>query len=209
MKRGFPRKWAIRFYIALAAATLAAVVWINLSRKKPEPLSAAERQDLAVTDELSGKRLRHPLLGFSLAYPGPKFFESADAEKKVGFTGDPSTRFYAFTELDSGRMVIVSLSRRPHMSGDGFARAVDSVTQMFTSRTAAGFDAGAAVDVLSKEVDRDGKRAEVHVRVHGLGHLRLRARLDRFAGETDYLLMVIAVSPADDSLAPVVASLST
>jgi hypothetical protein len=207
VKRGFPRPWAIRFYLALGALTLAALIWINLSsRKRPEPLSAAERQELAVVHDLDGVRLRHPLLGFSLAHPGPKFFESAQAEKKIGFADDPSTRFYAFTELDSGRMVIVSLSRRSHMGGDAFAAAVDSVAQMFTSRTAAGFDAGAAVDVLQRDVDRAGKRADVHVRVHGLGHMRLHARLDRFAGDTDYLLMVIAISPADDSLAPIVAS---
>jgi hypothetical protein len=207
VKRGFPKKWAIAFYVALAAATLAVLVAMHLARDQVPPLSPDERQDLAVIDELDGKQLRHPMLGFALAHPGPKFFQSPEAEARLGFGHDRSTRFHAFTELDSGRMVIVALSRRPGMGEDAFAEAVHSVTHMFTQRTAAGYEAGIAVDVMDQKIDLAARRADTHVRFHGLGHMRLHARVSKFAGEVDYMLVVITISPQDDSLASLIASL--
>jgi hypothetical protein len=201
VKRGFPKKWAITFYVVLGAATLGVLMWMHLDRQDVTPLSPDERADLAEVDAIAGKQLRHPTLGFTLAHPGPKFFASKEAEAKLGFGHDPSTRFHAYTELESGRMVIVALSKRTGMSGGAFERAVTSVTNMFTQKTAAGFAKGAAVDFPQNDIDRDGRRATVHAVVAATGHLRIDARV-----LGDYLLMVIGVSPKDDSLAPIVAS---
>jgi hypothetical protein len=88
------------------------------------------------------------------------------------------------------------------MSGGEFQGAVESVTNMFTQKTAAGFDKDAAVEFPQNEIDQAGRTARVHAVVAQTGHLRIDARV-----LGDYLLMVIGVSPKDDSLAPIVASL--
>lgn len=205
--RGFPRKWAIAFYAVLLTATAAVMYWIYANRHQVQPLSTAEAQDLVAVDQVDGKWLKHPTLGFALRHPGPKFFASREAEEKIGYGDDPSSRFQVYTELDTGRMIIVALSRRPGMDGAGFAAAVDSIARIYLHKTAAGFDREAPVETLQQEVDPERRTAAIHTRIDGKAHLRIEARASRLTGDTDYLLVLITLSPADDSLAPISASL--
>jgi len=207
VKRGFPRKWAIAFYVVLLASTGAVLWYMHSSIRRPPSLSPEERQDLAAYDDVSGRRLRHPLLGFSLAHPGPKFIPAPKTAHDLGYAEDTSTRIHAYTELDGAKLLVVTVSKRPGLDGAGFRKAVDSITHMFMQKTVAGFPRDSAVDTVENEVDEAARTASVHVVVADKAHIRIGAWGSRFGSDTDYLVMIIGVTPADDSLAPVVASL--
>jgi len=199
-----------RFLISLvagfvAAVAVAAVLLVRHADTGVDivPLTAAEREGLVRRDTLEGPVLEHPTVGFQIDGPGTNYFVSAETIRGIRKANDdPSTRFYAYAELKSGNLLVISLSKRPSLSGGGFADMVHNVWKEFVQKTAVRLGEYIPVRTVQDQVDAGARTAALHAVLGGNAQLRLRA-----VAKGPYVIMAIGVGMSNDKLAPVVASL--
>lgn len=199
-----------RFLISLAAGLIAAVglaAALLIHHASPNndliPLTAAERQELVRHDTLEGTVLEQPAIGFRINSPGTNYFESDETIRGIRKANDdPSTRFYAYAELKSGNLLVISLSKRPGQSASAFADMVHNVWKEFVQKTAARLGEYIPVRTIEDHVDAADHSATLHAVLGSNAHLRLRA-----VSKGPYVIMAIGVGMGNDTLAPVVASL--
>lgn len=177
-----------------------------LSADAPAPLEAAERAELVERDTVEGPVLSHPTLGFSLRHPGPMFFPSREYEQHLeALARDDSTRFYEYSELASGKILLIALSKRNEQSGREFAEMVRNVEKLYQQKLASRVGEGAPIETIAATVDGARGTAEIHDKVGTSTHLRLSA-WRKVRGDSGYVVMVIGVSPAGDAFGEVISS---
>ncbi len=204
-QRGVSRRFLVVLGAGLAAAVALSAVLLSqcVGRNDVVPLTAAERQELVRRETVDGPILEHPAVGFAIDHPGDNYFASAETVRGIRKTNDdPSTRFYAYAELKSGNLLVVSLSMRPGLGAGGFADMVHNVWKEFVQKTAVRLGRNVSVRTVEDRVDAGPPgTASLHAVLGAGASLRLRA-----ISSGPYVIMAIGVGLADD-LAPVVASL--
>jgi hypothetical protein len=202
------------FKVGVAVVVVAGLLIVGWQMKRtseaqrPPALSSDERRLLETRDTLDGKRLVHPVLGFSLAHPGEMFFAADDSVREMeGQFDDASTQFYAYGETNSGRLLFITVSKRPGIDADGFEEMVDKVAKLFAQKTVTRLGDHVSVEQRTHEIDGIEGRATIHeVLANGAAHIRLGAWRSRFGRDTEYVVMLIGVSMKGDLLGDVISS---
>ncbi len=210
MSAGTGQGVSIRFLVGLGAVFIAAVgvaAVLLVRHASPDrdlvPLTAAERQELVRHDTLEGPVLEQPTIGFEIDSPGANYFASEQTVRGIRKANDdPSTRFYAYAELESGNLLVISVSKRPGQSAGAFSDMVHNVWNEFVQKTAVRLGEYIPVRTVEDRVDAATRTATVHGVLGSNAHLRLHA-----VGKGPYVVMAIGIGMGNDKLASVVASL--
>lgn len=202
------RRWLggmILMFVAVGMA-LSYVMIRLLSDDAPDPLSKADRAELVQRDTMEGPVLEHPTLGFSFRHPGEMFFPSKEYEQHLkALARDESTRYYEYSELQSGQILLVAVSKRDQQSGREFTEMVRNIEKLYQQKLSSRAGEGAPVETISAEVDGPRGVATIHDKVGPSSHLRIgawRKRID----DSGYVVMMIGVSPAGDAFGEVISS---
>ncbi|HUH03141.1 MAG TPA: hypothetical protein VML75_14190 [Kofleriaceae bacterium] len=177
-----------------------------LSDDVPDPLSKAERAELIQRATMEGPVLEHPTLGFSFRHPGAMFFPSREYEQHLkALARDESTRYYEYSELESGQILLVSVSKRNEQSGREFAEMVRNIEKLYQQKLSSRAPEGAPVETISAEVDGPRGTATIHDKIGASAHLRIGA-WRKVVGDSGYVVLIIGVSPAGDAFGEVISS---
>jgi hypothetical protein len=195
----------ILVFVAVGMA-LSYVMIRLLSDDAPDPLSKAERAELIQRDTMQGPVLAHPTLGFAFRHPGEMFFSSKEYEQHLkALARDASTRYYEYSELESGQILLVAVSKRDEQSGREFTEMVRNIEKLYQQKLSSRAGEGAAVETISAQVDGPRGIATIHDKVGASAHLRIGA-WRKVVGGSGYVVMIIGVSPAGDAFGEVISS---
>jgi hypothetical protein len=160
-------------------------------------LPAADRAPL-VDRVVNGRhRLVHPTYGFSIAAPPPSYREAPELAAKAGFSRDPMSQYYVYTEAVPQAVLTIGLLSDLGDTREDFADGIRGAREAITRVE------GAKI-VEDTTTGTDGHlRAHVHVLVSG-AHVLLDAYQIHPPGKPASAVMVM-VAAADATALPEVA----
>jgi hypothetical protein len=201
------RRVAIGLVVALfvvGAGISAALIGLAPGKRKPDPLTSAEKAPLVVVDEGGQRRLRHPALGFSILHPGPGFRESAEVTAAIRRAGDdPETHAYGFMDPDSRSTLVIAL-----MKGMGGSRAALSEHLDGLQRGMAGSVGSTELRWVGKQVTWDDRRrvGRLSALVAGTVHVEVAAYALESPGRPPFIVNLTMSAADADRPAAVLAS---
>jgi hypothetical protein len=189
--------------VALIVAAVAAVAAPGC--KGAAKLPDGAKSPLVEEEVDGGKRLRHPVLGFSLRHPGGSYVESPYMAKVMHDSAgnDEAMHYYAYAEPLPQAALVIGLAPGGQ-SESALEQAVEGLTRGLAEllREQLG---GAEVRIVQKEVSWTAEKREANVRIVAAEQIHMRMRALPLA--SGVLVIVTALGPDIAALEPSIDSL--